>query len=264
MNTPRNAAGSAVEIRHFHLFAGLGRGARGFNRGTARVGQLQARFRCIGGVDVDPAALANFDPRTKVCSMNCGPHADDPRSHAERAFLCPECHTVEVPTMKPHEQRELVNDLTGIARKFHGSDQLRDRIANRLASRPPAPARDASAVELWRDLVGAVRFLEVDHALDGFPAVRMSMLSAMASEIERLAAEVDELHALRDLLGDLLSRTAVALRGPEPPLTRWSWHDVPDRAAAAIAAIDVMQRAAAKAGEERPNAGNQAAPEAKP
>lgn len=210
----------------------------------------------------DPATLASFDPRTKVCSMNCGPHADDPRSHAERAFLCPECHTVEVPTMKPHEQRELVNDLTDIARKFHGSDQLRDRIANRLASRPPAPARDASVVELWRDLVGAVRFLEVDHALDGFPAVRMSMLSAMASELERLAAEVDELHALRDRLGDLLSRTAVALRGPEPPLTRWGWHDVPDRAAAAIAAIDVMQRAAAAAGEERPNAQVQAGPTA--
>ena len=28
MNTPRNAAGSAVKIRHFHLFAGLGGGAR--------------------------------------------------------------------------------------------------------------------------------------------------------------------------------------------------------------------------------------------
>jgi hypothetical protein len=36
----------------------------------------------------------------------------------------------------------------------------------------------------------------------------------------------------------------VALRGPEPPLTRWSWHDLPERAAAAVAAIDVMQRAA--------------------
>jgi len=49
-----------VEIRHFHLFAGLGGGARGFNRGEARVGQLQARFRCLGGIDVDPAAMADF------------------------------------------------------------------------------------------------------------------------------------------------------------------------------------------------------------
>ena len=51
---------SHVEIRHFHLFAGLGGGARGFNRGAARVGQMQARFRCIGGIDVDPAAMRDF------------------------------------------------------------------------------------------------------------------------------------------------------------------------------------------------------------
>lgn len=51
---------NAVEIRHFHLFAGLGGGARGFNRGESRVGQMQARFRCIGGIDVDPAAMRDF------------------------------------------------------------------------------------------------------------------------------------------------------------------------------------------------------------
>lgn len=49
-----------VEIRHFHLFAGLGGGAKGFNHGQARVGELQARFRCIGGVDNDPAAMRDF------------------------------------------------------------------------------------------------------------------------------------------------------------------------------------------------------------
>jgi len=48
------------EVRHFHLFAGLGGGARGFNRGEARVGNLQARFRCVGGIDVDPAAMRDF------------------------------------------------------------------------------------------------------------------------------------------------------------------------------------------------------------
>lgn len=47
-------------VRHFHLFAGLGGGARGFNRGAARVGQMQARFRCIGGIDVDHAAMRDF------------------------------------------------------------------------------------------------------------------------------------------------------------------------------------------------------------
>jgi site-specific DNA-cytosine methylase len=49
-----------IEIRHFHLFAGLGGGARGFNRGEARVGTMRARFRCIGGIDVDPAAMSDF------------------------------------------------------------------------------------------------------------------------------------------------------------------------------------------------------------
>ena len=49
------------EIRHFHLFCGLGAGARGFNRGQARVGRLQAVFRCIGGIDVDPAAVRDFE-----------------------------------------------------------------------------------------------------------------------------------------------------------------------------------------------------------
>lgn len=45
----------SLEILHFHLFCGLGGGARGFNRGQARVGSLRARFRC------DPAAIRDFE-----------------------------------------------------------------------------------------------------------------------------------------------------------------------------------------------------------
>lgn len=71
---------------------------------------------------------------------------------------------------------------------------------------------------------------------------RDDMIEA-AREIERLSAEVAELDALRDKLAGILSRTAIALRGPEPPLTRWSWHDLPDRAAAAIAVIALVQAA---------------------
>lgn len=51
---------SRAEIRHFHLFCGLGGGAKGFNMGEARVGQLEAEFRCLGGIDVDPAAMRDF------------------------------------------------------------------------------------------------------------------------------------------------------------------------------------------------------------
>lgn len=49
------------EIRHFHLFCGLGGGAAGFNNGHARVGNMVAKFRCIGGIDVDPAGIRDFD-----------------------------------------------------------------------------------------------------------------------------------------------------------------------------------------------------------
>jgi hypothetical protein len=39
----------------------------------------------------DLAALAAFDPATKVCTMNCGPARDDPRSDKERKLLCDDC-----------------------------------------------------------------------------------------------------------------------------------------------------------------------------
>ncbi|KXJ45849.1 DNA cytosine methyltransferase [Marinobacter sp. Hex_13] len=49
-----------IEFKHFHLFCGLGGGAAGFNKGHARVGSLEAKFRCIGGVDVDAGAIRDF------------------------------------------------------------------------------------------------------------------------------------------------------------------------------------------------------------
>jgi site-specific DNA-cytosine methylase len=48
------------EIRHFHLFGALGGGAKGFMRGKARVGNMVAKSRCIGSVDVDAAANRDF------------------------------------------------------------------------------------------------------------------------------------------------------------------------------------------------------------
>lgn len=48
------------EVLHFHVFCGLGGGAKGFNKGHARVGSSVATFRCIGGVDVDEASIRDF------------------------------------------------------------------------------------------------------------------------------------------------------------------------------------------------------------
>jgi site-specific DNA-cytosine methylase len=52
---------SIVEINHAHMFCGLGGGAKGFNRGEARVGSMQAKFVCLGGIDVDRAAVRDFE-----------------------------------------------------------------------------------------------------------------------------------------------------------------------------------------------------------
>lgn len=48
------------EILHGHLFCGIGGGAIGFNRGHARVGNVRAKFVCVGGIDVDPASCRDF------------------------------------------------------------------------------------------------------------------------------------------------------------------------------------------------------------
>lgn len=49
------------KLYHFHLCCGLGGGAKGFNRAKPIVGNMQAEWECIGGVDVDPAGLADFE-----------------------------------------------------------------------------------------------------------------------------------------------------------------------------------------------------------
>lgn len=54
------------EYKHFHLCCGSGSGAAGFNDATAVMGKLFGKFRCIGGVDVDPAACIDFEDMAGV------------------------------------------------------------------------------------------------------------------------------------------------------------------------------------------------------
>ena len=54
-------------------------------------------------------------------------------------------------------------------------------------------------------------------------------------ELAAVTAELADDDALRERMSDILKRTAIALRGPEPPLTAWSWHDLPELAEAAKA-----------------------------
>lgn len=48
-------------LTHFHFCCGLGGGAKGFNRARPVVGNQQAEWRCLGGIDVDPAGLRDFE-----------------------------------------------------------------------------------------------------------------------------------------------------------------------------------------------------------
>ncbi|HCF3381272.1 TPA: DNA cytosine methyltransferase, partial [Pseudomonas aeruginosa] len=45
----------------FHFCCGLGGGAAGFNRARPRVGNVEAEWVCLGGIDVDPAGLRDFE-----------------------------------------------------------------------------------------------------------------------------------------------------------------------------------------------------------
>jgi site-specific DNA-cytosine methylase len=51
---------SVVTFKHFHFCMGLGGFAKGMNRSTAKVGNFKGVMRCIGGVDSDPASVADF------------------------------------------------------------------------------------------------------------------------------------------------------------------------------------------------------------
>jgi len=45
-------------LKHFHFCCGLGGGAKGFNNAKPVVGNIQAEWQCIGGIDVDRPGCA--------------------------------------------------------------------------------------------------------------------------------------------------------------------------------------------------------------
>lgn len=62
--TSRNS--NTKEITHFHFCCGIGGAAKGFNKATPNVGAFSARFRCLGGVDVSPSAIRDFNRQAGV------------------------------------------------------------------------------------------------------------------------------------------------------------------------------------------------------
>lgn len=67
-NQPFNGVSSALRrvFKHFHFCCGLGSGAAGFNDSKAVVSGVQAEWECLGGIDVDPAGLRDFEMLTGV------------------------------------------------------------------------------------------------------------------------------------------------------------------------------------------------------
>ena len=49
------------EYKTFGFCCGLGGGARGFKKAASQVGNMVATWKCIGGIDVDPAAARDFE-----------------------------------------------------------------------------------------------------------------------------------------------------------------------------------------------------------
>lgn len=63
----------------------------------------------------------------------------------------------------------------------------------------------------------------------------MDAISAADKEIAELRAEIEEEVAIRERMATLLAGAIVAIRGPEPELTRWGYHDLPERCAELVA-----------------------------
>ncbi|WP_416048998.1 DNA cytosine methyltransferase [Cupriavidus basilensis] len=49
------------EYKTFGFCCGLGGGAKGFKKAASQVGNMVASWKCIGGIDVDPAAARDFE-----------------------------------------------------------------------------------------------------------------------------------------------------------------------------------------------------------
>jgi len=97
----------------------------------------------------------------------------------------------------------------------------------------------AEAKALWSTYIALVDKLGIDteraKTADGKPS------DVIVSYVEALRAEIEELDSLRNRQSDLLTQTAIALRGPEPALTRYSHADIPSRVKTVVAELEVAR-----------------------
>lgn len=116
-----------------------------------------------------------------------------------------------------------------------------------LVKEPDAPPADGA---LWHTAPTAADLARM-AVIGRLPVVVTPLKPAVDDEIKdalaQLAtarAEAAEDEALRERMADLLTRTAAAIRGEPEPLARHTWHDLPERAGAAMAALAGALKAA--------------------
>lgn len=99
-----------IIVKHAHFFCGAGGGALGFQQGGARLGNTEAVPMCLGGLDFDPGAVADFTrlvgvPATVMDLFSAGQFADYHSSCTDpKAKRCRMCSNTGLP---PRDWREI-------------------------------------------------------------------------------------------------------------------------------------------------------------
>jgi hypothetical protein len=99
-----------IIVKHAHFFCGAGGGALGFQQGGARLGNTEAVPVCLGGLDFDPGAVADFTrlvgvPATVMDLFSAGQFADYHSSCTDtKAKRCRMCQNTGLP---PRDWREI-------------------------------------------------------------------------------------------------------------------------------------------------------------
>lgn len=78
------------------------------------------------------------------------------------------------------------------------------------------------------------------------PSELAAEVERLTTQVESLTVEVEEESHIQGRMAQLLAGAIVAIRGPEPELTRWGYHDLPERVRDVVAQRDALLVAAKK------------------
>lgn len=137
--------------------------------------------RVIAWPRTPPAELASFDPSTKICDMNCGRSAHDPRSDKEMKYQCTDCWTTPKRSGPPQAARliaaapELLEALQAVLHwiddncettGFEAVEAMADAALAKagvelFSNLNAAPAVPTQVYSYWPD--GSRQYMELDH-----------------------------------------------------------------------------------------------------